>query len=269
MALAMLVSTMSAFALSASAAVPTQPKAPSNTGEKAFSTSDLDFDTVNGNVASTVDGVASGDKKLVRWKREVAGELNIGLTAVAPVDASGYEWLEFFFDCTEDTSLSKDKPLQVHFRLYSNGITEAVGHGAADDVAKKCTYALYQDGKWTTYAVNPGCQFYFPAGFSGYVRLKLDDNLIKAVTPYIGNGKPLDVSKMTGMWLYFTNGSSVGTSYYMNDFKFVKGALKDAAPDKPDQPDSPATGSVVPVIGFVAVAAASAMVVFATKKKRG
>ena len=234
-------------------AAPTQPEAPANAGATDFvngKTSEIIG--VNEGVQE-VNSVASGNKTLIKVKTlRPAGEAGIN-AAVEPVDASGKRYLEFWID----TSIAaKTRQLGLGMRLFDADGAVADSYGADG----KIEYWLYENGKWVNYGME-NAKMTLPLGYKGYVRLDVSQ-FRKCVTNYIGNGKPADLSKIKGIWLWWNVAEEqVGQSVYVNDLRFVNATAGSMVRT------NPGTGSAITACAVLAAAVALAGAYTASKKK--
>lgn len=236
--------------------VPTQAEAPANDGAADF---------VNGKTSGTVGvnegvqevtSVDSGSKTLIKVKTlRPAGEGGINAT-VEPINVSDKKYLEFWID----TSIAaKTRQLGLGLRLFDADGAVADSYGANEEIE----YWLYENGKWINYGMEGG-KITLPLGYKGYVRLNVSQ-FKSCVTNYIGNGKPADLSKIKGIWLWWNVAEEqVGQSVYVNDLRFVNavsGSMKKSNPE---------TGSeLVSIICISSVAVLTAVCAVRKRKSVG
>lgn len=124
----------------------------------------------------------------------------------------------------------------------------------------KIEYWLYENGKWVNYGME-NAKMTLPLGYKGYVRLDVSQ-FRKCVTNYIGNGKPADLSKIKGIWLWWNVAEEqVGQSVYVNDLRFVNATAGSMVRT------NPGTGSAITACAVLTAAVALAGAYTASKKK--
>ncbi len=299
-ALVMLIGIMSAFAMTASAAVPTQPAAPANGGETFWFGAESATSVFNGGFFGSagvgeVVSVASGEKNLIKVTSNVdAGDVYCiyFLTGGPFVDATGKQYFEFWVDTTGAVTADWNEDgtedgVALAIAIHSDG---AHYQGAKQYNAQGAKYLIQVDGKWvektmdTTVPANASQSYpgiVLPVDYSGYVRVDFDT--FKAANG--GNGT-LDLTKINFFELWYgTATAKSGSVLYFNDFKFVNAAAEapessgEAASSEVSGESAPLasssgetnngdTGSAFVAVTMVMVSSVAAASVAFTKKRK-